>query len=234
MKTNIFHISLPDICLQETITFYFQLFLLYIILFKLTTFHCIVYLILMKFEIFPINFYVYSTWPLGNTKICFSSSFLCTPYLLNWDQRIFQTNFISCLNCFSKSYPVHGTKKILVDSLGAWVVQLQTDSSSRTSLGLLVLNLEPSSFWLFSSRLWNTFGNFLRMMGGREMFSWIYSCFIVFLERSFWLWLLPLKSALGRLSFLWRWKSLKDFSILPLSLGFGNYPKKCFRWGGHF
>lgn len=156
MKTNIFHISLPNICLQETIIFYFQLFLLYITLFKLTTFHCIVYLILMKFEIFPINFYVYSRWPLGNTKICFSSSFLCMPYLLNSDQRIFQTrstNFISCLNFFSKSYPVHGTKKILVDSLGARVVQLQTDSSSRTSLGLLVLNLKPSSFWLFSSRL---------------------------------------------------------------------------------
>lgn len=123
---------------------------------------------------------------------------------------------------------------ILGDSLGARVVQLQTDSSSRTSSGLFVLNLEPSSFWLFSSRLWNTFRNFLRMMGGRELFSWIYSGFIVFLERSFWLWVLPLKSAPGWLSFLWRWKSLEDFSILPLSLGFGNCPTKCFRWGGHF
>lgn len=122
MKTNILHISLPNSCLQETITFHFQLFLLYLTLFKLTTFHCLVYLILMKSEIFPISFYVYSTWPLGNTKICFSSSFLCTPCLLNSDQRIFQTRstkFISCLNCFyfSKLYPVHGTKKIFLETL---------------------------------------------------------------------------------------------------------------------
>lgn len=180
---------------------------------------------------------MYRTLLLGNIKIQFSSSFLCMPCLLNSDQRIFQimsTKFISCQDCFyfSKLYPVQGTKKIFLEILqepGLSSCRL-TDNSSRTSLGLLVLNLEPSSVWLFSSRLCgNTFGNFLRMMGGREMFSWIYSCFIVLLERSFWLWVLPLKSEPGRLSFLWRWKSLEDFSILPLSLGSGNFPMKCFR-----
>lgn len=48
MKTNI-HISLANSCLQEAMTFHFQLFLLCIILFMLPTSHSIVYLILTQF-----------------------------------------------------------------------------------------------------------------------------------------------------------------------------------------
>lgn len=112
------------------------------------------------------------TWLSGNRNICFSSSFLCMSYLPNSDLRIFKTvptNFISCLDCFhfSKLYPVHGTKKIflvIVSESGSSSCRL-IDISPRLSLGLYVLNLESSSFWLFSSRLCrSTFANFVRVM----------------------------------------------------------------------
>lgn len=132
MKTNILHISLPNSCLQEAMTFHFQLFLLYITLFKLTAFHCIVYLILMKFEIFSINFYVQNTAVSKHEDLVFQFFLVhaLPPQLRpeNLPNHVYQIYFMLKLLLFLKIVSSSQNQEdILGESLGARIVQLQAD-----------------------------------------------------------------------------------------------------------